>query len=248
MLHRYPIKKSPFSSHAWLIKEIRNQGTSFKKSDSKIRILDFGCADAEYLEIATRDLTDVFEIYGIEPNPEDANKAKQRGFTIFEEDPMQSLEKLKDERFDIFILADILEHLSNPDDLIEKLIKMSHETSVFLISIPNIVFLPVRIQILFGSFEYTSRGPLDRTHLRFFTMKTVKKLIYENNLQIDKLFVSSPPFEIFVSQYMKNRLIVGIINVLEYLTRPVVTLFPRLLGYQFLIRARRSEELVYKRN
>ncbi len=50
------------------------------------------------------------------------------------------------------------------------------EQGVVLVSLPSVVHWSVRGQIALGRFEYTSKGLLDREHLRFFTRASAKRL------------------------------------------------------------------------
>jgi len=61
-----------------------------------------------------------------------------------------------------------------------------------LISVPNVAVWTIRIKLLFGNFDYTDTGTMDRTHIRFFTLKTAKMIVKESGCSIVK--VDSTPF------------------------------------------------------
>jgi len=61
-----------------------------------------------------------------------------------------------------------------------------------LISVPNVAVWTIRIKLLFGNFDYTNTGTMDRTHIRFFTLKTAKMIVKESGCSIVK--VDSTPF------------------------------------------------------
>ncbi len=46
-----------------------------------------------------------------------------------------------------------------------------------LISLPNIAIWNVRFELLFGRFEYQDTGTLDRTHMRFFTRRSLRRFL-----------------------------------------------------------------------
>jgi 2-polyprenyl-3-methyl-5-hydroxy-6-metoxy-1,4-benzoquinol methylase len=74
------------------------------------------------------------------------------------------------ERFDYVLLLDVLEHLAEPEKFIYHLrVKANGKTPKFIISVPNIGFLMMRIQLLMGRFSYGIRGILDLGHRRLFT-------------------------------------------------------------------------------
>jgi hypothetical protein len=43
--------------------------------------------------------------------------------------------------------------------------------------VPNVANIAIRLMLLFGQFNYTERGILDKTHLRFFTRKTARRMV-----------------------------------------------------------------------
>ena len=101
------------------------------------------------------------------------------------------------EKFDTIILADILEHLINPETVLEQIKKIIKKDTDIIISLPNFALWRIRLNLLMGKFNYTKRGILDKTHLRFFTLKTAKEMIIKSGYQIHKIFFAQPqiPFE-----------------------------------------------------
>jgi len=55
-----------------------------------------------------------------------------------------------------------------------------------IVSLPNIANLRVRLGLLFGRFDYTDSGILDRTHLRFFTLRSARELMREAGYRITR--------------------------------------------------------------
>ena len=76
--------------------------------------------------------------------------------------------------FDIIIFADVLEHLKEPETVLRRFKKYLKKDGYALISIPNIANWKMRVYLLFGKWHYKDVGLLDKTHLRFFTLKTAK--------------------------------------------------------------------------
>ena len=83
----------------------------------------------------------------------------------------------------IIILNDVLEHLVNPEGLLENLSKLSFNFNFKIsISVPNIRFFPILKHILLdGDFLYAESGVLDNTHLRFFTKKSIERIFHKYN-------------------------------------------------------------------
>ncbi len=51
-------------------------------------------------------------------------------------------------------------------------------------SLPNIAHGDVRLSLLHGTFRYRDIGLLDRTHLRFFTVESIRELLHEAGLTV----------------------------------------------------------------
>jgi len=118
--------------------------------------------------------------------------------------------------FDIIICADVLEHLVRPDLVLMKFAKYLSKKGYVLASIPNIVNWYYRLKFLFGTFNYEESGILDKTHLRFFTLKTVKELFEASDYRIIRIDYTG-----FASKYK------------------ILRLFPGFFAIQFIIAAQR---------
>jgi SAM-dependent methyltransferase len=79
-------------------------------------------------------------------------------------------------RYDFIVLADVLEHLANPEPLLRQAKALLSPDGRIIISTPNIAFASVRLALLNGRFDYVDSGILERTHLRFFTLRTLQYL------------------------------------------------------------------------
>jgi SAM-dependent methyltransferase len=104
-----------------------------------------------------------------------------------------------EESFDSILLLDVLEHVSDPATLLASATQRLRAGGYLLISVPNIAHIAVRFMLLLGFFPEMNKGPLDRTHLRFFTLSTITNLIKNNSqLRIISRSGSIPPLELLV--------------------------------------------------
>ena len=87
--------------------------------------------------------------------------------------------------FDSIVLLDILEHLLDPEKVLISLKKFLKEDGYFVISLPNIAFFDIKVSLLEDDFTYTDTGILDRTHIKFFTYKTIITFMASLNLKIN---------------------------------------------------------------
>ena len=79
--------------------------------------------------------------------------------------------------FDVIIFGDVLEHTRDPESILQATKKLLKPGGRIVVSIPNVANLRVRLSLLRGKFEYADSGILDRTHLRFFTRSSARKMI-----------------------------------------------------------------------
>lgn len=100
--------------------------------------------------------------------------------------------------YDFIVLADVLEHLVDPQKALQTLHKIASKQTRLLISLPNIASWDIRKQLFFkGDFEYRDSGVLDKTHLHFYTPQTLPKLLSKNSWEVEKILgtITHLPFE-----------------------------------------------------
>ncbi|HEY4103347.1 MAG TPA: class I SAM-dependent methyltransferase [Polyangiaceae bacterium] len=141
------------------------------------RILDVGCgAGANGRRI--RELAPEACVVGIEPNEEAAKLARDSLGEVFAGSCETWAKTAGDAGFDAVLLSDVLEHTSEPVALLSQLAGLpSLRHATFIVSVPNYGVWYNRVRTLFGRFEYSWSGLYDRTHLRFFTRHSLKKLL-----------------------------------------------------------------------
>jgi len=89
--------------------------------------------------------------------------------------------------FDCVIFADVLEHLVDPLAALKKTNKVLKNDGSIIMSIPNVQFYGVVHQLVEGNWTYQKEGILDETHLRFFTLKEIEKLIEDAGLYVKRI-------------------------------------------------------------
>ena len=87
-------------------------------------------------------------------------------------------------KYDYIVLADVLEHLSNPKKVLQKCYSLLKEDGKILVSIPNLAHNSILISLYNDEFEYDKTGLLDRTHIHFFTNTSFRKMISNTGLYI----------------------------------------------------------------
>lgn len=145
-----------------------------------------------------------------------------------------SIAPLKGRTFDWIILLDVLEHMANPQEFVDSLRELLAPGGKIIASVPNIAHWSVRVPLFFwGSFEYQSRGIMDKTHLQFFTRGSFARLFARlRNCRLVEASASIEPFEFILPKWMTNNpLYRGLIPLRLLLARSL----PGLMAYQHLV-------------
>ena len=100
---------------------------------------------------------------------------------------------LGDQKFDVILAGDVLEHCTRPDLVLLQCHSLLSPDGSIVVSLPNVAHADVRLSLLTGRFEYRPTGLLDNTHLRFFTRRTIEKFVEENGFAIEEIFASTAP-------------------------------------------------------
>lgn len=91
------------------------------------------------------------------------------------------------EKFDVAIFGDVLEHTRDPHAILLEAKKLLKPQSGIVVSLPNVANWRVRLGLLAGRFDYRDSGILDRTHLRFFTIASARKLLEDAGFSVEEL-------------------------------------------------------------
>lgn len=151
------------------------------------RVLDVGCGSG----LLGKSLKDkgVQTVIGIELNKKAAGIASNRLDEVLIGDIEKvSLLQFGDAFFDCIIYADILEHLVDPWSVLSKHREFLSDDGFIIISIPNIRHIHTFWNLLRGNWTYVDRGIFDRTHLRFFTLRSIIESL--NNAGYDVITIN----------------------------------------------------------
>ncbi|MCR4305695.1 MAG: class I SAM-dependent methyltransferase [Candidatus Daviesbacteria bacterium] len=164
------------------------------------KVLEIG-SSAGYMTRAFLDNGCIVDV--VEPDREAIAKLPKNIRKIFNT-PVENdgiYEELRD--YEFIIMADVLEHLINPEMVLEKLHKISAINTKLLISLPNVACWDMRKKLFFkGDFEYQESGLLDKTHLHFYSVKTLPKILSERGWKTEKLMgtITRLPLEGLISK------------------------------------------------
>jgi 2-polyprenyl-3-methyl-5-hydroxy-6-metoxy-1,4-benzoquinol methylase len=146
----------------------------FVPEDSR-RILEVGCGEGLFSEELKKTLQ--AEVWGIEADSNAAEKAKSKTDKVLHGDVNVLIDDLPDDYFDCIVCNDVLEHLVDPYEVLTRLKGKLSGKGVIVASIPNVRHISVLNElILKKQWRYADAGILDRTHLRFFTRRSILEM------------------------------------------------------------------------
>ncbi|MFT5926366.1 MAG: 2-polyprenyl-3-methyl-5-hydroxy-6-metoxy-1,4-benzoquinol methylase [Rubritalea sp.] len=156
---------------------IRHEMIQFLPSDPN-KILDVGCGNGAFAE-ALKGITNA-EVWGIEYMEDQAKIALGKLDKVFSGPCENFLDELPDNYFDAIYFNDVLEHLVDPYMVLDKIKNKLTNNGVVISSIPNVRHHKTFLKTLFRKdWKYLDHGVMDRTHLRFFTGKSIRAM-YED--------------------------------------------------------------------
>lgn len=135
-------------------------------------LLDIGCSRGGFAALVKQTLG--CRVAGVEMNASEAEVAQRVLDQVWVGDAMTL--KIK-EKFDCITCLDMLEHLSNPEVLLEKIKTLLVPGGKFLFSVPNVGHWSIVEDLLAGRWDYVPAGIVCKTHLRFYTEYSLKKLL-----------------------------------------------------------------------
>jgi len=139
------------------------------------RILDVGCGKGIFSSRLKKELD--AEVWGIELVPETAHLAAQQLDRVLVGDVSEQIEYVPENYFDCAICNDVIEHLVDPCHVLRVLKTKLRSDGVVVSSIPNIRFFRNLFDLVVrGQWRYEDAGILDKTHLRFFTKKSIAEM------------------------------------------------------------------------
>jgi len=154
------------------------------------RMLDVGCGTGIFgASIRKRIGT---EVWGVESNAGSIQKAEQNIDKVFHGYFGSELE-LPSGYFDCIVFNDVLEHMLDPASTLVLARALLSSGGCVVASIPNVRQFPTVWKLVIrGEWEYQECGILDKTHLRFFTRRSIMRLFQGAGFAVQRIDGISP--------------------------------------------------------
>jgi SAM-dependent methyltransferase len=146
------------------------------------RILEIGCGAGATLAWLKTRFPDAYTV-GVDGYPPVLDTLTTRADLALIHDLEAPLPDLGG--FDLILALDVLEHLRQPEQVLQHLTRILNTDGRIIVSVPNVAHHSVlRDLVLRRRFEYQDDGILDRTHLRFYTESSAIGLMNAAGLQV----------------------------------------------------------------
>lgn len=212
----YTRKRSPYSSHEVILKQIAKGK----------RVLDLGSSNGLLFKELSDQGNEIICVDMVDPSQVTIPKEN------YIQCNLEEYEKLNFSReFDYIILADVVEHLRNAKGLMQYIKKFLKEDGKIIVSVPNIAIFIYRLSLMLGRFNYSEKGTLDETHVRFYTKFSITQLLERSGYTVHANYSTSLPFEVLFESSGKSKLIKLIDNIYYFFAKH----WQKMFAYQFVL-------------
>jgi glycosyltransferase involved in cell wall biosynthesis len=215
--YRYREKFGYPSSQQFALDEVQSGST----------VLDIGCGPGFMAaKLALKDVRTVSIDLKIQP------ETRRNSWRCLEVDADQYDFSEDFGKVDYVLALDIIEHLKSPEKLLRVLRqRFSRDVPNIIVTTGNIAFFPLRISLLFNSFNYGRRGILDMDHTRLFTFSSLRRTLEINGYEIVKKRGVPAPFPLALGEGRLARFLLLMNRILIFFSKS-------LFSYQIAIIAK----------
>jgi SAM-dependent methyltransferase len=156
-------------------------------------VLEIGCGPARLSEVL-----DCESYWGVEPDALAVGSVRasvKPNIQILNADYASALSRLPTDFFDLVICHDSIEHLPDHDQFFLTLPQLCRSGARLVLTIPNMRHLLLLVNLVFRKdWPYSEVGLMDRTHLRWFTEKSLRKVLAKYGYEIEAFERMQPTF------------------------------------------------------
>jgi len=213
----YRLHRDPRSSHQQIARLTRRLGAS--------PVLDVGAAQGILAQLVAGS---GLILDAVEPNPEWAARAQP----FYRAVHVGTVEEaaLTPRTYRTIVCGDVLEHTADPVAVLGQLRAVATDDAVFIISLPHVAHLAIRLMLLLGRFPQMERGILDRTHLHFYTRDTAEETLRAAGLRVTYAYPTGIPLDELWSSGEGG----AAYRLLQRAQHLALRLAPRLFAFQWI--------------
>lgn len=185
--------------------------------------LDLGCGSGG-ITAFLREKAKLVDVYGVEISTEAVRLAREKGIKAFAVDIGASKLPFEANFFDVVFCGEVIEHLFNPDFILDEAFRVLKPNGVLILTTPNLGAWYNRVALLFGfqpsisvslqnpeigkpfksAFKKQSAGGSE-SHIRFFTKRALDELLRVKGfevLSIQGAYYTEPKKQHFIMKVM----------------------------------------------
>jgi glycosyltransferase involved in cell wall biosynthesis len=177
---RYASKLGYPSSHEYALNRVRPEST----------VLEIGCPPGVVMpkELARKGVRTISLDRQIDAS------TRASAYKSIETD-IEAFDFSDTSRIDTILLLDVIEHLVSPERFLQRVRdRYCADAPEMVITTGNVAFLPIRLSLLCGQFNYGRRGVLDLTHTRLFTFSSLRRLLVQSGYDVVAVSGLPAPF------------------------------------------------------
>lgn len=209
----------------------KNEGNSEVISlikGSKQMILDVGCGVGDNARLLTAKGHIVDGITISETELEMASQELRNGYLFNLENGLPL--NLIVNHYNYVICSHVLEHICYPDKLLNDIRRVLKPEGLLIVALPNLMHYKSRLELIKGNFNYQSTGIWDNTHFRWYTLNSGKKLLEENNFDVQLATVTGDVPVKSILKILPERVLIRLYQLFKFISKG-------LFGYQLLYKA-----------
>lgn len=171
---------------------VRHDFLALLPKDGTATVLEIGCGAGETGgEALARGLARSY--HGVEIAEKPAAIARTRLTEVLEGDVEKMALPWPDNHFDAVLMSEVLEHLVDPWSLVKRVTAKLKPGALVLASSPNVAQISVLRGLLADRWELTDEGVMDRTHLRWFTQASYRRMFEDAGIRVEQLRPMAAP-------------------------------------------------------
>jgi 2-polyprenyl-3-methyl-5-hydroxy-6-metoxy-1,4-benzoquinol methylase len=148
------------------------------------RILEIGCGEGIFVS----SITGCKERWGVEPDTISAQVASSQIERVLVGTFDSVRNQLPANYFDLVICNDVIEHMIDHDAFFREIQAYMVPGAVIIGSVPNVRYFKNLFDlVVLRDWDYKLAGVLDRTHLRFFTLRSLRRSLAASGLQVEQV-------------------------------------------------------------
>jgi 2-polyprenyl-3-methyl-5-hydroxy-6-metoxy-1,4-benzoquinol methylase len=156
------------------------------------RILEIGCGNGDTSAYA-KQAGKCGWACGVELCVEPAEAAKTKLDRVLVGNVEQIDFEIAEGSLDAVLMSEVLEHLVDPWAVVRRLFPLLRSGGIVMAGSPNVAHRRVIWGLIRGDWNYEPEGVMDRTHLRWFTPRTYRRMFEEAGFVVDEVGPASAP-------------------------------------------------------